>query len=62
MELTKTNGFCEMNEMEMQEVDGGGIWDFITCAIGGNVGFWVYQDLTNCYDIGYGSVIEENKK
>lgn len=23
MELTKTNGFCEMNEMEMQEVDGG---------------------------------------
>lgn len=25
MELTKTNGFCEMNEMEMQEVDGGSI-------------------------------------
>lgn len=23
MELTMTNEFCEMNEMEMQEVDGG---------------------------------------
>lgn len=23
MELTMKNGFCEMNEMEMQEVDGG---------------------------------------
>lgn len=29
MELTKTNGFCEMNEMEMQEVDGGGIFTVI---------------------------------
>ncbi|MBP3678257.1 MAG: class IIb bacteriocin, lactobin A/cerein 7B family [Agathobacter sp.] len=25
MELTMTNGFNEMNEMEMQEVDGGAI-------------------------------------
>lgn len=23
MELTMTNGFCEMNEMEMQAVEGG---------------------------------------
>ena len=23
MELTMKNGFCELNEMEMQEVDGG---------------------------------------
>lgn len=23
MELTKTNGFCEMNEMEMREFEGG---------------------------------------
>lgn len=29
MELTKTNGFCEMNEVEMQEVDGGGIFTMI---------------------------------
>lgn len=32
MELTMTNAFCEMNEMEMQEVDGGFV--FATIAIG----------------------------
>lgn len=29
MGLTMTNGFYEMNEMEMQEVDGGGIFTII---------------------------------
>lgn len=39
MELTKTNGFCEMNEMEMQEVDGGAIgplgWMFLGFVVDG---------------------------
>lgn len=29
MELTMKNGFCEMNEMEMLEVDGGGAFALV---------------------------------
>ena len=37
MELTMTNGFCEMNEMEMQEVDGGGV---VNDVVNGVVSIW----------------------
>lgn len=63
MELRMTNGFCEMNEMEMQEVDGGGVFDFLLNAVSARaVGDLVAWDLANCYAIGYGSVMSENKK
>lgn len=42
MELTMTNGFNEMNEMEMQEIEGGVDWNFVggtvSTVAGGYIG------------------------
>ena len=43
MELTMTNGFCELNENEMMAVDGGALKDFVDKINPMNVVEFIYQ-------------------
>ena len=44
MENVMTNGFCELNENEMMEVDGGGITQFFKDVING-IGYLQHQAI-----------------
>ena len=68
MENVMTKSFCELNETEMMDIDGGtllphGTAQRIICAIGGP-GVWlgviVYNDLHTCYENGYNEVKYSN--
>lgn len=42
MEMTLSNGFCEMNEIELIEIEGGeGIGSFVCGFVGGKAGKYI---------------------
>lgn len=61
MEMILKNGFCELEQNEMLEVDGGDIAE----TVGGIMvallgGMFVVADLKNVYKAEYGATVSEH--